>query len=51
MLEGRAAVDEPKKGPTWLEWVLIIAIVGVIVIAALLLIGPHTVTETINQNL
>ena len=34
-------MDEPKKGPTWLEFALVIAILVVIVIGALILLGPQ----------
>jgi hypothetical protein len=50
-------VDEPKKGPTWLEFALVIAILVVIVVAALILLGPQIGTNFggpdggINQNL
>jgi hypothetical protein len=40
--KGRAAVDEPKKGPTWLEWALVIALIVVVVIVSLVLLGPQT---------
>lgn len=47
-------MDEPKKGPTWLEFALVIAILVVIVIAALILLGPQLEPRFghgINQNL
>lgn len=34
-------MDELKKGPTWLEWALIVVLIVVVVIVSLVLFGPQ----------